>query len=107
MLSDLIHPIFRIEITYGICKCREIEETQFTDEKWASVNLPLPRIDLQQSLNEYMNEDQVSRCPTCKQFRHRCCGFFFRGEGQTKPPRMLKFFLRFSKRDVPLGGKSR
>ena len=85
MLSDLIHPIFRIETTYGICKCREIEETQVTDEKWASVNLPLPRIDLQQSLNEYMNEDQVSRCLTCKQFRHRCCRVFFRGRGKLDP----------------------
>ena len=69
ILSDLINPIFRIETTYVVCNCREIEETQVADEKWASVNLLLPRIDLQQSLNAYANEEQVSNCHFCNQIR--------------------------------------
>ena len=69
ILSDLIHPTFRIETTFGLCQCRDIKETIVADEKWASVNLDFPRIDLQRSLDTYANENQVSNCPICNQIR--------------------------------------
>ena len=69
LISQFVHPTFRIETTLGVCNCRAQEATTVVDEQWASINLLFPRISLQQSLNTYTNETLVTNCPVCNQLR--------------------------------------